>query len=78
MLLHVPTASALIRARSNLANLANLAKSAPSGTVRIVIDAKAVLAALDTPDAASVHQARCSDANLVSEYHQGQRKTGRI
>jgi intracellular sulfur oxidation DsrE/DsrF family protein len=48
ILLHAPTAGALARARSNAANLRKLD---PAPEVRIVINAKAVAAALDGPDA---------------------------
>jgi intracellular sulfur oxidation DsrE/DsrF family protein len=48
VLLHAPTAGALSRARSNAANLI---KGAPSMTVRIVVNAEAVAAVLDGPDA---------------------------
>lgn len=48
ILLHAPTAAALRRARSNARNLA----AAPGGPlVRIVVNAEAVAAALDEPDA---------------------------
>lgn len=48
ILLHAPTADALIRARSNAANIA---KGAPHRIVRIVVNAEAVAAALNAPDA---------------------------
>lgn len=47
ILLHAPTASAVIRARNNAANL--LKQSAPV-EVRIVVNAEAVQAVLDAPD----------------------------
>ena len=47
ILLHAPTAGALVRARSNAANLR---KQNPAPEVRIVINADAVAAALDSPD----------------------------
>ncbi|MFZ3119749.1 MAG: hypothetical protein WA159_15705 [Variovorax sp.] len=50
VLLHAPTAGALIRARSNVANIA---KSAPHRIVRIVVNSEAVAATLDAPDAAA-------------------------
>ena len=48
ILLHAPTAAALVRARNNVANLV---KGAPQAAVRIVVNAGAVAAALDAPDA---------------------------
>lgn len=50
ILLHAPTPAALARARSN-AN--NLMKHSPAPQVRILLNADAVAAALDTPDAAA-------------------------
>lgn len=50
ILLHAPTAAALIRARGNAVNLA---KDAPLAVVRIVVNGEAVAALLDAPDAAS-------------------------
>ncbi|MDP9899455.1 hypothetical protein [Variovorax ginsengisoli] len=50
ILLHAPTAGALIRARGNVANIA---KNAPHRTVRIVVNSEAVAATLDAPDAAA-------------------------
>jgi len=50
ILLHAPTPSALVRARNNAANLA---KDAPHAIVRIVVNAEAVAAALDMPNAAA-------------------------
>lgn len=50
ILLHAPTAGALLRARSNAANLT---RGAPGVAVRIVVNADAVAATLDTPDAAA-------------------------
>lgn len=50
IVLHAPTAGALARARSNAANLL---KASPAPEVRIVINADAVRAALDGPDAAA-------------------------
>lgn len=50
IVLHAPTASAVTRARNNAANL--LKQSAPV-EVRIVVNAEAVQAVLDAPDAAS-------------------------
>lgn len=47
IVLHAPTASAVIRARNNAANL--LKQPAPV-EVRIVVNAEAVRAALDDPD----------------------------
>jgi hypothetical protein len=47
ILLHAPTAGALVRARSNVANLA---RNAPDITVRIVVNAEAVAVLLDAPD----------------------------
>ncbi len=47
VLLHAPSAAALLRARSNAANLA---KDAPLALVRIVINGAAVAAALDDPN----------------------------
>jgi intracellular sulfur oxidation DsrE/DsrF family protein len=49
ILLHAPTAPSLARARSNAANIV---RSAPHVSVRIVVNAEAVAAALDQPDAA--------------------------
>ena len=49
ILLHAPTASALLRARKNAANI--LKDNATAG-VRIVVNADAVSAALDQPDVA--------------------------
>jgi len=50
ILLHAPTAGALIRARSNVANIA---RTAPHRIVRIVVNSDAVAATLDAPDAAA-------------------------
>lgn len=50
IVLHAPTAGALARARSNLANLR---KRQPAQEVRIVLNADAVAAALDAPDASA-------------------------
>lgn len=50
ILLHAPTGGALIRARSNAAHIA---QGAPRRMVRIVVNAEAVAATLDTPDAAA-------------------------
>lgn len=50
ILLHAPTAGALARARSNAANLRQLA---PEAEVLILLNADAVAAALDAPDAAA-------------------------
>ena len=50
ILLHAPTVAALARARSNAANLA---KEAPQATVRIVVNADAVVAVLDQANAAA-------------------------
>lgn len=50
ILLHAPSVGALARARSNAANLA---RCAPHRTVCIVVNAEAVAAALDAPDAAA-------------------------
>lgn len=50
IVLHAPTPGALARARSNAANLRQLA---PAAEVRIVVNAEAVAAALDAPDAAA-------------------------
>ena len=50
ILLHAPTAPALARARSNAANLR---KHSPALEVRIVVNADAVAAALDSPDDAA-------------------------
>jgi intracellular sulfur oxidation DsrE/DsrF family protein len=50
ILLHAPTPAALARARSN-AN--NLLKQSPALQVRILLNADAVAAALDTPDEAA-------------------------
>jgi len=50
IVLHAPTASALARARSNAANLA---KGAPETAIRIVVNAEAVSAVLDMPDASA-------------------------
>lgn len=50
IVLHAPTAGALARARSNAANLRQLA---PEAEVRILLNAEAVAAALDAPDAAA-------------------------
>jgi uncharacterized protein len=50
ILLHAPTANALNRARSNAANLTS---DASQNLVRIIVNAEAVGAALDTPDAAT-------------------------
>ena len=50
ILLHAPTAGALARARSNAANLRKLG---PAPEVRILVNADAVAAALDAPDAAA-------------------------
>ena len=47
ILLHAPTAGALVRAHSNVANLA---RNAPDRTVRIVVNAEAVAVLLDAPD----------------------------
>ena len=47
IVLHAPTAGALARARSNLANLNN---TSPAPEVRIVVNAEAVAAALDNPN----------------------------
>jgi len=49
IILHAPTASAVIRARNNAANL--IKQPAPV-EVRIVVNAEAVRAVLDAPDAA--------------------------
>ena len=46
IVLHAPSAAALARARSNALNLR---REAPSAEVRIVLNAEAVAAALDTP-----------------------------
>lgn len=48
ILLHAPTAGSLLRARNNAANVV---KAASGASVQIVINADAVAAALDTPDA---------------------------
>lgn len=48
IVLHAPTPGALARARSNAANLL---KASPALQVRIVLNAEAVGAALDAPDA---------------------------
>lgn len=45
VILHAPTATALERARNNAANLR---RGAPDADVRIVVNAQAVAAALDT------------------------------
>lgn len=50
ILLHAPTAGALARARSNAMNLR---KQSPALEVRILINADAVAAALDSPDPAA-------------------------
>jgi len=50
ILLHAPTAAALTRARNNAANLS---KQAVAVEVRIVVNAEAVRALLDAPDAAA-------------------------
>lgn len=50
IVLHAPTAAALARARSNAANLA---RAAQPMSVRIVVNADAVAAALDVPDPTS-------------------------
>jgi uncharacterized protein len=47
IVLHAPTTGALARARSNVANLIN---SVPAPDVRIVVNAEAVAAALDSPN----------------------------
>jgi intracellular sulfur oxidation DsrE/DsrF family protein len=49
IVLHAPTPAALARARRNAANLA---LAAPETTVRILLNAGAVAAALDEPDSA--------------------------
>ncbi|MDR3412601.1 MAG: hypothetical protein P4L87_16945 [Formivibrio sp.] len=49
IILHAPTAQALARARSNAANII---KESAQTVVRIVVNADAVTAALDTPNAA--------------------------
>lgn len=49
IVLHAPTPAALARARRNAANLA---QAAPDTTVRILLNAAAVAAALDEPDQA--------------------------
>lgn len=48
IVLHAPTAGALVRARSNATNLQ---RGAPHALVRIVVNAEAVAAALDQPHA---------------------------
>lgn len=48
ILLHAPTLDSLARARNNATNLL---KEAPPPQVRIVVNAEAVAAALDAPDA---------------------------
>ena len=48
IVLHAPTASAAMRARKNAANLS---KQSTPVEVRIVVNAEAVEAVLDTPDA---------------------------
>ena len=50
IVLHAPTAAALTRARSNAANVA---KASSGAVVHIVVNADAVAAVLDTPDATS-------------------------
>ena len=50
IVLHAPTPGALARARSNAANLM---KHSPAPQVRILLNADAVAAALDHPDAAA-------------------------
>lgn len=47
ILLHAPTASGLLRARNNAANIL---KDDAAATVRIVVNAEGVSAALDSPD----------------------------
>lgn len=48
IILHAPTASSLKRARSNAANLS---REAPDAIVRIIANAEAVAAAIESPDA---------------------------
>lgn len=50
ILLHAPTAGALLQARSNTAHRT---QGAPRAAVRIAVHANAVAATLDTPDAAA-------------------------
>lgn len=47
IVLHAPTAGALVRARRNATNLA---QEAPDVTVRILVNGEAVAATLDNPD----------------------------
>ncbi|MEB0028849.1 hypothetical protein QN375_24285 [Pseudomonas sp. MH9.2] len=47
VVLHAPTPDALARARNNAVNLL---KDAPQATVRIIVNSKAVAAALDDPN----------------------------
>ncbi|KIF79965.1 DsrE family protein [Noviherbaspirillum autotrophicum] len=46
VLIHAPTAASLVRARNNAANLL---REAPDAQVRIIVNAEAVSAALDSP-----------------------------
>lgn len=46
VLIHAPTATSLVRARNNAVNLL---RDAPDAQVRIIVNAEAVIAALDSP-----------------------------
>lgn len=66
LVIHAPTPAALERARSNARNLL---KARPDAEVRIVVNAGAVAAALDSPDAETDRHLRVCGNTLA--------KTGR-
>lgn len=58
LIIHAPSANSLARGRRNLANLLKLA---PDAQVELVINAGAVAAALEQPDALDVHLRICQN-----------------
>lgn len=56
LLIHAPTPASLERGRRNLANLL---KAEPDAEVELVVNAGAVAAALDSPDALDAHLRVC-------------------
>ncbi|WP_240475680.1 hypothetical protein [Herbaspirillum rhizosphaerae] len=64
LLIHAPTATALERARRNLANLLKLA---PDAQVELVINAGAVAAALSQPDPLDGHLRVCRNTLTANQ-----------
>lgn len=64
LLIHAPTPTALERARRNLANLL---KAEPDAQVELVVNAGAVAAALDRPDALDSYLRVCRNTLVATE-----------